>query len=115
VYLATIRRSGATPETLLTYYTALHTFFTWCEREYRINNKRADFAHLDGVPIHIAEASRKYGIPATSLRGWRAAGHIKTLGKEKNRILINEADVAYIKAIIETVDLRQGQDLTSYL
>jgi site-specific recombinase XerD len=32
--LADLRRLDRSPSTLLTYYTSLKTFFTWCEREY---------------------------------------------------------------------------------
>lgn len=77
--------------------------------------KRESFSNLDGIPIHLSEAARKYNLPATSISGWRKAGHIRTLGKEKNRILLNEADIAYIKAVIDSVGLRPGQDLTKYL
>ena len=37
-YLAEVRKSGARPDTLLTYYTTLKTFLGWCEREYHASN-----------------------------------------------------------------------------
>jgi predicted site-specific integrase-resolvase len=73
--------------------------------------KLSDFAHLEGVPIHIAEAGRKYDLQFQSIARWRKAGYIRTLGREKNRILLNEADVAFIKAVIDEHGLKFGQSL----
>jgi predicted site-specific integrase-resolvase len=77
--------------------------------------RRSNFEHLNGQGIHIAEASRKYDINSGTISNWRRKGLIRTVGREKNRILINEADIAYIKAAIEHKGLRQGQDLQTIL
>lgn len=76
---------------------------------------REDFSHLDGVAIHISEAARKYKLQQGSISGWRRAGHIRTIGRDKNRILIDEGDVAYIRAVIDAVGLRPGQPLSYIL
>ncbi len=56
-------------------------------------------AHLKGKAIWISEASRKYGILQPTLSKWVRAGIIRTLGREANRLLIDEADVAYCAEI----------------
>jgi len=66
------------------------------EREAYID---AHFAELKGVEIWIAEAARKYNIAHPNLVRWVDRRFIRKLGKEKNRILLDEADVAYCVAI----------------
>ncbi len=56
-------------------------------------------AHLKGQAIWISEAARKYNILQPTLSKWVRAGIINVLGKEANRILIDEADVAYCAEI----------------
>ena len=77
--------------------------------------KRADFSALDGVAIHISEAARKYGLQNASVSRWVKAGHIRIVGREKNRVLINEADIAFIKAVISALGLKPGQPLAYIL
>lgn len=77
--------------------------------------KRESFANLDGVAIHVSEAARKYNFSIGTISRWARYGHIKIIGKEKNRTLLNEADVAYIRALVDSVGLRQGQDLSDIL
>lgn len=67
--------------------------------EQQVEKKR--FKHLDGREIHLSEASRKYNIPMSSLSRWADQGKIAVMGTNKNRRLLNEADVAYIRALID--------------
>ncbi len=55
--------------------------------------------HLKGVPIWLSEAARKYDIAQVTINQWRAKGYIKTLGMDRNRVLVDEADVAYCAEI----------------
>lgn len=53
------------------------------------------FDHLKGVGIWISEASRKYDIPHPTLSRWKDKGLIRFLGREANKIILDEQDVAY--------------------
>jgi hypothetical protein len=55
--------------------------------------------HLNGVAITLSEASRKYDLPLTTVHNWVRTGLIEIIGKEKNRILLNESDVAYCSEV----------------
>jgi hypothetical protein len=63
------------------------------------------FAHLAGQAIWVSEAARKYDVPRTIIK-WTSKNHIKLLGKEKNRVLTDEQDVAYCAEIYKE---RKGQ------
>jgi len=56
-------------------------------------------AHLKGRPIWIRKAEEKYGIPNPTLWRWMKAGIITYLGKSGNKVLLDEADVAYCHEI----------------
>jgi len=56
-------------------------------------------AHLKGVDTWVSEAARKYDIPLTTISTWVKHGYIRTLGQRGNKILIDEADVAYCAEI----------------
>ena len=64
--------------------------------------RREDFAYLEGVPITVSEAARKYGVPRQTIHTWTRRGYIgvlptpENLGKVK---VINEADIAFCAAI----------------
>ncbi len=68
-------------------------------------------AHLKGHPIWISEAARKYGIPNPTLVRWVKRGWIQRLGREKNRVLIDEADVAFCATIYHQRGGKQGRRL----
>jgi len=68
-------------------------------------------AHLKGVPIWISEAERKYNVPNPTIWRWTKLGIIKLLGTEKNRVLLDEADIAYCATIYHTRDPKQGRRL----
>jgi hypothetical protein len=52
-------------------------------------------AHLKGNAIWLSEASRRYDIAYTTIVLWMQRGIIKRLGTEGNKVLVDEADVAY--------------------
>ncbi|MCX7976597.1 MAG: hypothetical protein N2646_05950 [Bellilinea sp.] len=56
-------------------------------------------AHLKGQAIWISEAARRYGIPHPTILKWVRIGIIHVLGREANKVLIDEADVAYCSEI----------------
>ncbi len=68
--------------------------------------RREDFAHLEGVPITVSEAARKYGIGKRTLQKWLSlyGKFIKILEEARGPIgaKLNEADVAYFVAIHQT-------------
>ena len=49
--------------------------------------------------IGISEAARKYDITFSALQKWVVRGYITRLGQDKNKILLNEQDVAYCAEI----------------
>lgn len=57
------------------------------------------FRHLKGVAISIGNASRKYNIPHPTISRWVKRGLVEQLGMDKNRVLIDEADIAYCAEI----------------
>lgn len=61
--------------------------------------KREDFAHLEGQPITVSEAARKYEVPAATIHTWIHRGYLTPLGKVGRQRQINEADIAFCAAI----------------
>ncbi len=64
------------------------------------------FIHLIGVGIGIAEAARKYDLATSTVHGWTQAGYVARIGKDGQKILIDEADVAYCAEIYRKVGSR---------
>lgn len=62
--------------------------------------------HLKGVSIWISEAGRKYDVSTQTISQWASAGYIKKLGMDGNRVLVDEADMAYCAEIYHQ---RKGQ------
>ncbi|MDT8899427.1 hypothetical protein QYE77_14275 [Thermanaerothrix sp. 4228-RoL] len=52
-------------------------------------------AEKRGRPIWIREAERVYRVPAETLSTWAKKGYIRIIGKKGNKVLLDEADVAY--------------------
>ncbi|WP_322509832.1 hypothetical protein [Anaerolinea sp.] len=67
-------------------------------------------AHLKGKGIWIAKAARDYQIPHPTIVRWVRAGYIKRLGISGNKVIIDEADVAYCSEIYKKRG-RQGRIL----
>jgi len=57
------------------------------------------FVHLKGIGIWARQAEIKYGIPNQTINRWVQKGFIAIIGKEKNKIFLNEQDVAYCAGI----------------
>ena len=57
------------------------------------------FSFLSMQSIGISEAARKYEITFSALQKWVVRGYITRLGQDKNKILLNEQDVAYCAEI----------------
>lgn len=74
----------------------------------RLGRKR--FQHLRGKPIPASHAAKKYGISYWTLLKWSQKGHIKVL-RDERPLLLDEADVAYAKALAEVRGLREGRRL----
>ena len=53
------------------------------------------FDDLAGKEIWLSEVARKYDLALSMLHRWIQKGYIKVLGSDKNRILLDEQDVAY--------------------
>ena len=78
--------------------------------------RRSQFAHLDGEPISITEAERKYGFSWSTIDRWVKRGYIREVGLAdgyKKRRLINEADVAYARALADLKQPTSGQSVFS--
>jgi predicted site-specific integrase-resolvase len=53
------------------------------------------FSHLVGVQIGIGEGGRKYGVPQPTISRWVQRGYIKRLSQAGQKVMIDEADLAY--------------------
>ena len=66
--------------------------------------RREDYAHLEGIPITVSEAAKKYEVPSNTLYKWVLRKYITILGETRGNEgrpgkLLNEAEVAYCAAI----------------
>ncbi len=61
------------------------------------------FAHLKGRPISIGQASRQYRIPHPTISRWVQRGIIGKLGKDGQKTLIDQSDIAYCAHIYHTM------------
>lgn len=70
-------------------------------------------AHLKGTGIGISESAQKYGINAITIFGWYRRGFISEVGRVTGlggeKILLDEADVAYCVEVYKTMGGRQGK------
>jgi transposase len=76
--------------------------------------RRSQFAHLEDQEISVTDAAKKYGLSRRSIERWVARGYVRGLGIApgyKRRKMVNEADVAYARALVEIKDPAQGQAL----
>jgi hypothetical protein len=73
---------------------------------------REQFHSLEDTPILLSDAARKYGFHIGSLARWVEQGHIRIISTEGNyRIFLNEADVAYARALADARGVRSGRPL----
>jgi hypothetical protein len=66
------------------------------------------FSHLQGQPIWVAEAARKYNIVHQNVSRWIKAGVIKQVGVDRNRLLLDEQDVAYCAYVYHQRNAKRG-------
>lgn len=66
-------------------------------------------ARLAGHPIHLSEASRKYDIALSTLSRYVRSGVITKIKTEKNRIILDEARVAYVWEVLKNNPDSQGK------
>jgi hypothetical protein len=72
---------------------------------------REQFKHLEGVEIGINQAAIKYRFTGVTISDWVKRGKIRLIRQRGNRKLINEADVAYARALADIKGLRSGRPL----
>ena len=65
-----------------------------------------EYEDLEGVPIRIFEASKKYNISTPTITRWIQRGLIHLLSKEGRKTFIDEADMAYCARVYQ---LNKGQ------
>jgi excisionase family DNA binding protein len=78
------------------------------------------FKNLIGNPISISAAARKYHVHHQTISRWVARDLIQRVGMDRNRILIDEADVAYCASVHKKRGARRGtwvfkEDGTPYI
>jgi len=72
---------------------------------------REQFEHLEGVEIGLNQAAIKYGFSTVVLSDWMKRGQVRFIRQQGNRKIINEADVAYARALADIKGLRSGRPL----
>ena len=65
--------------------------------------------HLQNVGISLSAASRKYKVPTRTISRWKTRGLLRQVGVEKNRVLIDEQDIAYCAHFYHLLNETQGQ------
>lgn len=66
------------------------------------------FTYLKDTPIWLSEAERRYNIPHETILKWVKEGFIIKLGKDGNKLLLDEADVAYCAEIYKKAYEKSG-------
>ena len=72
---------------------------------------REQFKHLEGVEIGINQAAIKYRFTGVTIADWVKRDKIRIIRQQGNRKLINEADVAYARALADIKGMRSGRPL----
>jgi predicted site-specific integrase-resolvase len=73
---------------------------------------RARVSHLEGRPIGVNEAARKYDLSAPNISTWIKAGYIRVLSSGHGRGFrksVDESDVAYAKELTRMNPISQGK------
>ncbi len=65
-----------------------------------------EYEDLEGIPIRIFEASKKYNISTPTITRWIQRGLINQISKEGRKTFIDEADMAYCARVYQ---LNKGQ------
>jgi len=77
------------------------------------NITQDNFQVLKGNLLGINEAGNKYGFPGSTISSWVSKGWLKLQGYDRNRKLVDEAEVAYIVALARAKKIRAGKKLFS--
>ncbi len=71
------------------------------------------FDHLRGNLLGIGEAAREYKLSQVTVSRWVRQGQLDVKDYEKNKKLIDEADVAYLAALGRAKKMRPGKKVFS--
>jgi hypothetical protein len=66
-------------------------------------------AKLKGTPIHQSAACRKYDVALSTMSQWVSKGIVPVLGKDKNKIMLDEAYVAYAATVLKSKTEAKGR------
>jgi len=80
----------------------MHNEILLRESDVMAQQPKENFSHLAGHPIGIGEAARKYGINQPTLSRWKDKGYIRVIDQIGQKIMVDEADVAYMAAWYKT-------------
>jgi len=69
------------------------------------------FDHLRGNLISMSDAAEKYQVHTGTISQWVQRGYLKFHGWDRNRKLIDEADVAYMVTIRQAKHVRPGKKI----
>ncbi|TEU11766.1 MAG: DNA-binding protein [Anaerolineales bacterium] len=72
---------------------------------------REQFKHLEGVEIGVNQAAIKYRFNGVTIAEWVRKDKIRLIRQKGNRRMINEADVAYARALADIKGVRSGRPL----
>jgi hypothetical protein len=75
------------------------------------NVTREQFEHLEGVEISLNQAAIRYRFSTVVLSDWVRRGHVRFVRQQRNKKLVNEADVAYARALADIKGMRSGRPL----
>jgi hypothetical protein len=67
------------------------------------------YTALEGKPIRASEAAEKYRVPHATLSKWAKRGYIRVIEQRRRLLLLNEADVARAKDLVEHLGMREGR------
>jgi hypothetical protein len=73
--------------------------------------RRENFRHLMGVKISISDASFKYHFHTGTISKWTQQGHVKVLERTANQVYVDEADMAYARALADLKGTKRGSSL----
>jgi len=76
-----------------------------------INITPEQFENLRGNLISMSDAAEKYKVHSSRISQWVQRGYLEFHGWDRNRKLVDEADVAYMTTIMQAKKLRPGKKI----
>lgn len=76
-WLAGHRKTGKSPETILTYYTSLSTWLNWCERRYRLEYNPIEDIDRPRIPKRLPPYLKDHEVTALLAGTQRMLNHLK--------------------------------------